>query len=182
MPKFDATTARCLVFTFKEGLLSPVAHDLKLRVERFEIDIEPASPGAAPRLTARFESRSLRVVCAMKNGRDAPDSLSAKDCTDIEKNIVEAVLDVRKHPHILFESTSIEPAGGGYLIRGRLGIQGRERVIRLDARKQGDRLVAEARLHQPDFGIKPFSAMLGTIRIKADVDVRVELPASAAAL
>jgi len=32
------------------------------------------------------------------------------------------------------------------------------------------------RLHQPDFGIRPYSAMLGTLRVDADVVVRVVIP------
>jgi len=39
----DASTAECLVFTEKEGLLSGVAHDLKLRVERFRLRIDDDS-------------------------------------------------------------------------------------------------------------------------------------------
>jgi len=30
MPRYDQTQAECLVFTFKEGLLSKIAHDLKV--------------------------------------------------------------------------------------------------------------------------------------------------------
>lgn len=40
MPRLDASSADCFVFTYKEGLLSAVAHDLKLRVTRFTIDTE----------------------------------------------------------------------------------------------------------------------------------------------
>ena len=36
-----------------------------------------------------------------------------------------------------------------------------------------------ASVHQPDFGIRPYSAMLGTLRGQADVSVRVVLPGAA---
>src|SRR4051812_4209200 len=46
--RIDPASAECLVYTFKEGLLSAVAHDLKIRVERFEIEVTPGEGGAPP--------------------------------------------------------------------------------------------------------------------------------------
>ena len=54
---------RVHVFTFKAGLLSRVAHDLRLRVERFGITREGDS------IRARFEANSLRVDGVMEGGR-----------------------------------------------------------------------------------------------------------------
>jgi hypothetical protein len=42
--------------------------------------------------------------------------------------------------------------------------------------KEGDDVVGEVTLHQPDYGIKPYSAMLGTLKIRPDVKVRIRLP------
>lgn len=73
MPRFDASRADCHIFTFKEGLLSAVAHDLKLRVGRFEVQVE-SEPWS---VSARFEVASLEVVCAMKEGREDASILRA---------------------------------------------------------------------------------------------------------
>jgi len=35
--RVDASSAECLVLTEEEGLLSAVAHDLKMRVTQFEL-------------------------------------------------------------------------------------------------------------------------------------------------
>jgi hypothetical protein len=37
--------------------------------------------------------------------------------------------------------------------------------------------VARVRLHQPDLGIKPYSAMLGTLKIQPGVAVEISVPA-----
>ena len=37
-------------------------------------------------------------------------------------------------------------------------------------------MVTVVRLHQPDFGIKPYSALLGTLKIKPEVTVRCSVP------
>jgi hypothetical protein len=36
--------------------------------------------------------------------------------------------------------------------------------------------VAEVKIHQPDFGIKPYTAALGALKVKPDVLVRVSVP------
>jgi len=40
VPRFDETSAECLVLTYKEGLLSAMGHDLVLRVDRFLILVD----------------------------------------------------------------------------------------------------------------------------------------------
>lgn len=176
MPRFDATSAECHVFTFKEGVLSAVAHDLRIRVERFTIDVdEEAGP-----IEARFHADSLRVDCAMKDGREAPDTLRDGQKRDIEANIVDAVLHPRKHPEIVFRSTKVEGKIEGKVderrIEGTLSLHGVTRPIHAVARRQAGRWITEVELHQPDFGIKPYSAMLGALKIRATVRVRVSVP------
>jgi polyisoprenoid-binding protein YceI len=169
---FDASMAECLVFTYKAGLLSGVAHDLKLRVERFEIAIDDQG------IHARFDASSLRVVSAQVSGKDDPRTLSERDRREIEATIVREVLDARRHPAIDFRSSAVAAtvAPAEMQIDGTLSIRGRERPFSLLARRQGDRAVVEAVIHQPDFGIRPYTAMLGALRIKPDVAVRVTTP------
>ena len=170
MIRFDATSAECLVFTRKAGMLAAVGHDLKLRVERFSVEVEAGA------VEARFEADSLRVVCAIRDGRDDPAALSANDRRDIEAAIASAVLDVRRHPIIAFASTRSVPEGTGQRVEGSLTLRGRARPLSLLVARARDRAVAEARLHQPDFGIKPYSALLGALRVRPEVVVRLSTP------
>lgn len=173
MPTFDATTASCHVFTFKEGVLSAVAHDLRLRVERFTIDVDEA----AGTVQATFSASSLRVDCAMKNGREDFDALGDRNRREIEGNIEDDVLHARRYPEIVLRSGCIEGEGDERRIAGTLSLHGTERPLRATARRQGGRWVAEVELRQPDFGIKPYSAMLGTLKVQPLVRVRVSVPA-----
>ena len=170
---FDASAAECLVFTYKAGLLSAVAHDLKLRVERFEIVLDDQG------VHARFDASALRVVCARAGGKDDPRALSEKDRREIEATIVRDVLDARKHPLIEFRSNTVAPASvapAAMQIDGTLSIRGHERALSLVARRDGERAVIETTIQQPDFGIRPYTAMLGALRIKPDVAVKVTTP------
>jgi hypothetical protein len=49
----------------------------------------------------------------------------------------------------------------------------------VQAKKVGSHFVAQVVLHQPDFGIKPYSAMLGALRIRPDVRIELSVPTSA---
>jgi hypothetical protein len=171
---FDASSAECLVLTFKEGLLSAVAHDLQIRVTRFAIDVDDATRA----ITARFEAGSLKVLGAVHDGVLRESTLSDADKRKIEQNIADDVLAVRSYPEIRFTSSEVVPEGDGFRVRGELALHGRARPIAFTAQKKGDRLVAEVPLHQPDFGIKPYSAMLGALKIKPDVIVRCSVPAT----
>ena len=172
MAHLDASSAECLVYTYKEGLLSAVAHDLAIRVERFEIDVDEGTLA----LRARFEAASLRVVGPVRGGVTQADGLGTSDRSKIEQSIVEDVLHVGEHASIAFVSSSVATNGASYAIEGDLTLHGRTRRVAFVARPEGDRMVAEIRLHQPDFGIKPFSAMLGALKIKPDVTVRCTVP------
>jgi YceI-like protein len=166
---FDASTAECLVFTYKAGLLAGVAHDLKLRVERFEIALDEQG------IRARFEANSLRVVCAQVGGKDDPGALSDRDRREIEATIARDVLDARRHPVIEFQSSPIAPSVGPE-IQGTLRIRGREQPLLLEARRDGERAVIETMLDQTAFGIRPYTAMLGALRIRPEVRVRITTP------
>ncbi|MEZ4299133.1 MAG: YceI family protein [Polyangiaceae bacterium] len=171
-PRFHQDNADVLVFTFKEGLLSAVAHDLQIRVTRFAIDIEPETNA----INATFDARSLRVMTAMKDGMPT-EALSDGDRRKIEENIVDDVLHSKRFPEIRFTSSSVEEDGaGGYRVRGTLALHGKTREVTVLSRNDGEGQVMEVKLHQPDWGIQPYSALFGALKIKPDVLVRIALP------
>jgi polyisoprenoid-binding protein YceI len=172
--RLDQDIADVLVFTFKEGLLSAIAHDLKIRVTRFAVRIDAESRA----IDATFDAGSLRVVTAMKDGGEDNRALSDADKRKIEQHIADDVLRAKKFPEIRFVSTSVEEDAGnaGYRVLGQLTLCGQSHPVSFVSRSDGEGQVAEIRIHQPDFGIQPFSAMLGTLKIKPDVLVRVSMP------
>lgn len=177
MLRFDATNAECLVFTYKEGLLSKVAHDLKLGVTRFSIELDEEQLS----LTAQFDARSLRVLSPMRDGQPVPSLLGASDRQKIEQNIVSEVLDAATFPQVSFVSTQIKKLEGErFAVRGRLTLHGRTQELEVTTQVADGRQTAELTLHQPDFGIRPYSALLGTLRIRPGVTVILRLPFAAA--
>lgn len=169
MTRFDATSAECIVLVFKEGLLSRVGHDLKLRAEDLLVEVD------GPSISARIGAAGLRVVSAMRGGDEVP-SLSDSDKRDIEQAMRDKVLDVRRHPEIRFRSAKVQEEGDFARVEGTLTLHGVERPLALAARADAGAWIAEVELSQPDFGIKPYTTALGTLKVKPAVRVRLRVP------
>jgi hypothetical protein len=166
MNRFGPDTATCEVFTVREGVLAAVGHDLKLRAEKFEIEAGSYS------VSARFDANSLRVVAAMRGGREDPQSLPERDRQQIESSCAEQVLEARRFPLITFTSNELR-AGS---VKGTLALHGHELTSELALRREGDRAVVEAEIDVRRFGIRPYTAMLGALRVSPLVRVVVTTP------
>jgi polyisoprenoid-binding protein YceI len=154
----DRSVADCRVFVYKEGALSPFGHDLVLSVERFSIEVDEDFAHAV----GHFDAASLRVI--------DPAALSIADRAEIEKRVAADVLEVRRFPEIVFRSTRIDRE----LVEGTLELHGRTQVVRgrIELGHDGRRRT-RVRLHQPDFGMRPYSALLGALRVRPHVDVEL---------
>jgi hypothetical protein len=173
MQRFDQSSAICQIFTYKEGVLSHLAHDLRISVTSFNLAIG----GKDHFIDAHFDTQSLRVDCAMDNGRERPDLLSARDRNDIDRNTVRDVLHAEKYPDSILLSSSVGKEEENFLVKAALNLSGRKQEISFAVRKEDSKCyVADVRLHLPDFGIKPFSAFLGAMKIKPDILVHIEIP------
>jgi polyisoprenoid-binding protein YceI len=172
MTHYDASNADCVVFTFKEGLLSPIAHDLRLRVGHFSVEVDEATHA----IVASFDANSLSVDTPMRDGVENPSALSTADKQKIEGQIRDDVLHSARYPKVEFRGRATPVnAGGGYDLEGELTLHGVTQPISAQTQLVAGRQQLELRLHQPDFGITPFRAMLGTLKIRADVTVRLAL-------
>lgn len=169
MLELSQANAQCHVFTQREGLMAAVGHDLKLAVTRFSIRV-----GDNGNLTATLDAASLVVVASMHGAREDPASPSAKDRAQIERTIRDDVLQSRRHADIRFTAAAVNPPDGASTFTGMLVLHGETRPVKVEVLRHGGGVVATALLHQPAFGITPYSAMLGALRLKPDVLVRVE--------
>jgi polyisoprenoid-binding protein YceI len=112
----------------------------------------------------------------MKDGAENPSALSASDKDKIAAQIRDDVLHPRKYPEVTFRSRSLTArADGGYDFSGDLTLHGTTRPLNGQTQLVAGRQTLELSLHQPDFGIVPFKAMLGTLKIQATVRVVLTL-------
>lgn len=162
-------TATIQVFTFKDGLLARLAHDLRLTLRRYEVRRE----GAA--ITGTFWPGSLAIDGVVgKRGEVDAGALSAGDRAKIMENIA-GVLQTGRFPEVTL-------AGQVALTRvtGELTLVGRRQPIEATIEGGGGRLRAEVVLVPSRWGIAPYRALAGAIKLQDRMIVRVDLPADPA--
>ncbi len=172
MPQYKPPTSECFIFTFKDGLLSPIAHDLKIRATDFTLDIDDALSSVSLQVNAA----SLRVECARRGDSDAPEMLSAKNKREIEDNITSEVLKARRYPEILFVSSAVTPVENEYRIEGQLTLHGITRSLTTTTVTTQQTRTVEVVIDQTHYGIRPYTAAFGTLRVQPNVRVRMTIP------
>jgi len=174
MQLFDKHSAVCRMFTFRAGLFAYLTHDLCIDVNSFKIELGNSDHF----IRARFDAKSLRVNCAMKDGRERPDLLSEGERNLINRIMLNDILDSDTYPDIMLFSSSVENKNSALQVKGPAVLHGQERQISFTVRKEAQKgYVADLRLHLPDFGIRNFSFLLGAVKIRPDILVHIELPA-----
>jgi polyisoprenoid-binding protein YceI len=82
--------------------------------------------------------------------------------------------EVLKGTPIAYRSTRVTPAGGGLHVDGELELNGRRAPVGFDLTVADGRLRGAATVTQTAFGMKPYSALFGTLKVLDDVRVEVD--------
>jgi hypothetical protein len=167
------------LYTYRTGLLSAVGHDLRLSVGRFEISWDNGE------VTGRFWPESIEVDGSVEDGQLQPGEPKPSDKKKIYGNIQEDVLKSNRHPEIRFEGgyREVETEPGDettYEVAGELEIRGVEEAIELRLHEQEGRFRAELELEPSRWGIEPYSALLGSLKLQDRVTVELDLSSEAA--
>lgn len=162
-----------LLFTFKEGLLSRVAHDLRLHVERFSITRE------GDEIIASFEPASIVVDGVMHDDYLDPHELGPRDRDKIAQTIRDEILRTKQHPSVEFRGRLEPPA---LRCVGELRLVGVSRPLTVFGRRDRGRIRASVSLRPSDFGIAAYKALAGAIRVQDLVRVELDLDAESLGL
>jgi hypothetical protein len=162
---------RVRLFTYKDGLLARVAHDLCLHVERFSIE------RSEDRVHAQFDPTSIVVDGVMVGGRCDVGLLDSSDRVKIVENLRQTILKVDRHRTIEFHGR-LHQRDGLVRVSGELRLVGVTRALDFTATSRSGRLLASATLRPSEFGIPPFKALAGAIRLQDRVVVELDLDAA----
>ena len=175
-----ANSGKLCVYTYKEGFLSAVAHDLLIEATNFIVNLNVPTAGSnSTSVQAEIQANSLKVICAMKDEQRQPDTLKDKDKADIDEATSKDVLHPAKYPTINFRSTGIQENEGVCRVKGDLTLHGVTRPLEFDVKTTiGSDLKGKVAILQKDFGVKPYKALLGTLKVKNEVDIAFELSLS----
>ena len=156
------------VRTGKGGAAARAGHNLTIAVTRWSATAQLAEDPAQTTLQLTADARSLSVL----EGTGGMQSLGDDDKQGIAQTIDEEVL---KGTAIAFRSTAVDSAGEGRLsVTGDLQLAGHTRPITFALTIADGRLTGEATVTQTDFGMKPYSALFGTLKVADDVAVTID--------
>ena len=84
-------------------------------------------------------------------------------------------LDVKKFPQIRFTTNEVSKTNDGYRLTGSVEIHGTSRPqsvdVTVDDRGDAVALSAQAQVTQTDFGVKPYSLMMGALKVADEVTI-----------
>lgn len=167
-----SATARVELDTSAQGLLARLGHDLRLSVERFEIEL------AEGLVQARFALASLRVVGTLHGERCDTSAPSAGDRAQIERTVRDEILHVARNPEASwYARATLQPSmAPGGVMRGELSLCGRQAPVQLAITRSAQVLQARAVLTPSTFGIAPYKALGGALKVADRVVVQASLP------
>ncbi|HVM01011.1 MAG TPA: YceI family protein [Egibacteraceae bacterium] len=168
--EFGPHNAKLQFETFREGMAKKVGHDLLLEAGQWQATVEVPDDPTQSVVTASIDTRSINVV----QGTGGVKPLSDGDRADIKKNIDKKVLDTAKHPEMTFRSTNVEVKGDTARVDGDLTLVGNTRPVTLDVTLDQGRLIATTSIVQSRWGIKPYSGLMGALKVRDDVAVTIE--------
>lgn len=114
---------------------------------------------------------SLQVL----EGQGGVTPLTGPEKSVVRTNALKS-MDAKKYPTIHFETDNITKGATGYRLAGTVVIHGKSRpqVVDLTTEDQSGiwAMSAEVPVNQTDFGIRPFSLLMGTMKVADQVTIR----------
>jgi polyisoprenoid-binding protein YceI len=164
------------VKTERRGAAAMAGHDLTIDVTSWEGALEVGENPERFSLNLRVDASSLQV----REGAGGVQALSEDDKVEIKQTIEDEVLGTTQP--IEFNSTEVEPLDSGRRLRvsGELTMNGNTHPLDfiLDVGPEGQ-VSGQATVTQSNWGIKPYSGLFGTLKVRDEVVVVAEtsLPA-----
>jgi polyisoprenoid-binding protein YceI len=162
---------RLLVKTTRTGLGAKAGHDLTIEVTRWRGDVLVEADPANSSVTVEADVESFEV----REGVGGVKPLTDGDRREIKKNIQEKILHSGRHPTITFRSTGISGTGESFRVEGDLTIAGATQPVTLHGLLTDGRVRGSATVVQSRWGIRPYSALFGALKLSDEVEVQFDV-------
>ena len=158
------------VRTYREGLAQKVGHDLIIDVGQWEAAAEVREDGTLSAVQLDADPRSLQVREGLRG---------VKPLTDKDRAAKSARSSTSRpwgtRP-VAFRSTAVEPGSGGLTVRGELELAGTKRAASFELEAGADgRVRGTLPLTQSEWGIKPYRAMMGALKVRDTIEVILDV-------
>lgn len=159
-----------------EGRAAKMGHNLIISMSDWSATA--TFDGSEPtEVSLRTAVSSLEVV----SGEGGVKALTDKDKRTIKDSALDS-LSASKHPEVTFQSRAVSAKGDGYEVDGDLTVAGTTSpcVVELSVQRTGGTATVEATVPivQTKFGVKPYSAMMGGLKVRDQVEVQISAKVS----
>ena len=157
--------ATLAVRTKRGGAAAKAGHDLEMLVTAWEATLTIGEETSAELIA---DATSLRV----QKGTGGMQALGEDDKANIHQTIDDEVL---KRQDIVFRSTRVQSSGGGLRVEGELTLAGTTKPLAFElAVGEDGTLAATASVTQTAWGMKPYSALWGALKVLDEVEVALD--------
>jgi polyisoprenoid-binding protein YceI len=166
-------SGRLVVHTGRTGLGAKAGHDLTIEAGAWtgSVVVDTKDP-ARSSVTLDIEAGSLRVV----EGTGGVKPLTDSDRADIEATMREKILSTDRHPAITFRSTVVAGSPDSFTVDGELTVLGTSRPVQARGNVSAEgRVRGRAAVVQSRWGIKPYSAFFGALKLADEVVIDLEV-------
>jgi polyisoprenoid-binding protein YceI len=165
-------SGRLLVHTTRTGLGAKAGHDLTIEVTRWHGHAtgDPAVP-ANSSVTIQVDAESFQV----RQGTGGVKPLTDADRAEITKTLKQ-VLHTAQHPTITVRSRQVDGSAGSFTFDGELTIMGITRPVTVRGGVTDGRILGGASVVQTRWGIRPYSAFFGALRLRDEVKATLTWP------
>ncbi|MEB4209928.1 YceI family protein [Mycobacterium sp. 94-17] len=158
-----------LLYTGVAGRAARMGHRLTIAMTRWRTTVGWA--GSRPvGAELAVETDSFEVL----RGDGGVKGLSGAEKALVRSNALKS-LSASRFPQIRYSADTIEKADDGYRLTGPLHIRGetRDHVVEVRTEDLGDswRMSVESTIRQSDFGIRPYSLLMGSVRVADEVSL-----------
>lgn len=170
--KIGPEDGRLVLLTTRKGAAAAMGHDLTIEAQKWsgEVVVDTDDP-AKSSVSLSVDTSSLKVV----EGKGGAKPLSDGDKAKIQGSM-EDVLKTKTNPTMTFESTSVSASGDtSAKVDGTLTVVGKSGPASVQVTlDDSGRAKAKTTIVQSAFGIKPFSAMMGALKLGDEVGLEVD--------
>jgi hypothetical protein len=159
------------VETKRGGAAAKAGHDLVIEVRSWRATLVIGDDPAGNSLVLSADSGSMEVI----EGTGGIMALTDADRVEIKKTLEDEVL---KPGEIEFKSTGFAAREDGGLleVKGELSMNGKRHPVGFELSLGHDgEITGRATVKQSDWGIKPYSGLFGTLKVRDEIEVSAEV-------
>lgn len=179
--RVDSTRSRIVVRVYRAGPLARFGHDHVVASRDMDGYVALAAAGGAARADLYIPLATLIVDEPRLRAEAGFDTRpSEKDIEATRRNMLDEVLEAARYPYAVLRLARVEAAADASVLEAAVTLHGETRRLPVDVElhdSSAEALYARGRfsLDQTDFGITPFSAFGGALRVADRLDVAFTL-------